>query len=173
MDIVKLCYELGAAGAVEVPISSIVFRPEFRELCEQNACGRFAKSYTCPPFIGNVEDLIAKANMFKTVVFFQNVYELEDSFDYEGMIHAQDKHNAMTLDVSRRTGDNALVLAASGCSLCGECAAVTGEPCRNPGSALSSLEAYGIHVVETCKAIGLKYINGENTVTYFSAVFLM
>ena len=43
-------------------------------------------------------------------------------------------------------------------------------PCRAPEEALSSLEAYGINVYQTVKKTALKYINGQNTVTYFGAI---
>ena len=35
---------------------------------------------------------------------------------------------------------------------------------------MRSLEAYGIHVSKLAETAGMKYINGQNTVTYFGAV---
>jgi hypothetical protein len=35
---------------------------------------------------------------------------------------------------------------------------------------MPSLEAYGINVSELAKSAGMKYINGQDTVTYFGAV---
>ena len=35
---------------------------------------------------------------------------------------------------------------------------------------MASLEAYGIHVSKLAKAADMKYINGQNTVTYFGGV---
>ena len=43
--------------------------------------------------------------------------------------------------------------------------------CRFPDRAMSSLEAYGVNVSELAVQCGMRYINGENTVTYFGAVF--
>lgn len=42
---------------------------------------------------------------------------------------------------------------------------------RFPDRAMSSLEAYGVNVSELAVQCGMRYINGENTVTYFGAVF--
>lgn len=81
MNFVKLCLEMGATRAVEIPVDKLVFQPKLRELCEQNACGRFASNYTCPPLVGEVEDLIEQLKGFSTAVIWQNVYTLEDSFD--------------------------------------------------------------------------------------------
>jgi len=176
MDIKTLCLELGASNAGEAPVEKLVLSPELRALCDQNACGKFADNHTCPPLVGEVDKLIEKLKTFTTAVIWQNIFPLEDSFDFEGMMDAQKTHNAMTLEIARRVraelgGDNALILAAGGCSLCEKCAAMTGEPCRNPLVALASLEAYGVNVSATSEAFGMKYINGANTVTYFSGVF--
>jgi len=65
-----------------------------------------------------------------------------------------------------------LLLTAGGCRLCRICGAVTGEPCRFPEKAHPSLEAYAINVSSVAAACGLKYINGQNTVTYFGMVLI-
>ena len=174
MDFVKLCMDAGASKAEEISINKIIFQPELRVLCEQNACGRFARNYTCPPLVGEVDELIAKLTSFSKAVIWQNIYELEDSFDFEGMMDAQVRHNTMTLEVARQARaalDNVLVLAAGGCHLCETCAIQTNEPCRHREDALSSLEAYGINVSKIGEATDMKYINGVNTVTYFSGLF--
>ena len=43
---------------------------------------------------------------------------------------------------------------------------------RSLDDALSSLEAYGIHVAKIGDVSGLRYINGKDTVTYFSGEFV-
>ena len=63
------------------------------------------------------------------------------------------------------------MLAADGCTLCEKCAAQSNEPCPYSEDALSSLEAYGIFVTKISDVSGMKYINGKDTVTYFSGVF--
>ena len=63
-----------------------------------------------------------------------------------------------------------LFLCAGGCRICEVCAKKTGEPCRHPELAMPSLEAYGVNVSKLATAAGMKYINGQNTVTYFSGV---
>ena len=176
MELVKLCLNVGAVKAEEVPVSKLEFQPELRELCSQNACGRYARNYTCPPYIGDVSKLIDELRTFKKAVVWQNIYPLEDSFDFEGMMSARQRHNAMSLDIASRIyaefgRKDALVLAAGGCSLCEICAVCTDSPCRYPDSALSSLEAYGINVSKICEVSGMRYINGVNTVTYFSGAF--
>ena len=65
---------------------------------------------------------------------------------------------------------NVLHLGAGGCGLCEVCAKRTDEPCRHPDLAMASLEAYGFNVSLLAAAADMKYINGQNTVTYFGAV---
>ena len=64
-----------------------------------------------------------------------------------------------------------LCLSAGGCRLCERCAKLDDEPCRMPDKAMTSLEACGVDVYNTTKKTELKYINGQNTVTFFGAVF--
>ena len=63
-----------------------------------------------------------------------------------------------------------LHLSCGGCHLCERCAKLDNEPCRHPDVALPPMEGYGIDVYNTTKPTELKYINGQNTVTYFGIV---
>lgn len=177
MNILSRCLQLGASAAEEIEVDKLTLQPELRDFCTQNVCGRYNRNYACPPHVGEIGDLIARIRSFSKAVIWQNIYPLEDSFDFEGMMDAQRRHNAMTLEIAREVyaaigRDHALVLAAGGCSACKVCAAQTGEPCRTPEDALSSLEAHGILVSKLEDVSSMKYINGENTVTYFSGAFL-
>lgn len=166
--------EWGAHRAAVVPVEQIQFEPAFRKMCESNACGMYGRSWMCPPYVGQVEDLIGKAKQYRWALVYQTVDELEDSYDFEGMMDAGKRMNDLTQKVQNELagefGENALHLGAGGCRLCPVCAKQKDEPCRFPQKAISSLEAYGINVSELAKLAGMKYINGENTVTYFGAV---
>ncbi len=48
-------------------------------------CGYFGKSWTCPPAIESLEELQVKISQFNQVVVFNKVYQLTDSFDWDGM----------------------------------------------------------------------------------------
>lgn len=147
----------------------------FRSLCESNACGVYGKCWMCPPDVGNVEDLMAELRAFDHVLVYQTVGELEDSYDIEGMGEAAKAHTALTIRLTDATADlpfsKKLHLSKGGCQVCPVCAKVNGEPCRFPHRAIPSLEAYGINVSRLAVASGMKYVNGQNTVTYFGALF--
>lgn len=67
-----------------------------------------------------------------------------------------------------RAGLSAPVLG--GCRICDTCAKRDNLPCRYPDKALPSLESYGVDVYRTTEPTPLKYINGQNTVTFFGMV---
>jgi len=176
MDYVKLCLELGAYKAAQIKTEQLVFSESFRGLCEQNACGRYGRSYTCPPHVGEISALIRDIQKRKTAVIWQTIHPLEDSYDFEGMGRGRELHADITLRIAEQVPGTmvprALVLGAGGCFICKTCGVNENVPCRFPGKALSSLEAYGIDVSSIEKVTDMKYINGVNTVTYFSGLFL-
>jgi len=167
---------MGAEKAEAIPVSKLSLQADLRKFCELNHCGRYNRSYTCPPAVGDAEALITKLKSFTQAVIWQNIYPLEDSFDIEGMMIAQKKHSDMAQKIARivysKLGKSqALILSAGSCSTCETCGFITAEPCRHPADALVSLEAYGINLTQISEISALHYINGPNTVTYFGGVF--
>lgn len=164
----------GADRAAVIPTSEIATDTRFRDMCEVNACGMYGKCYMCPPDVGNIDELMSQIANYTYALVYQTVSELEDSFDYEGMIAARRRTYPLAQGLRKTFLDagitDALHLGAGGCGVCKICAKRTGEPCRHPDLAMPSLEAYGINVSELARAAGMKYINGQNTVTYFGAV---
>lgn len=166
--------KLGAFGANVILVSDVVTDPAFREACARNACGMYGKCWTCPPDSGDIDELIKKLRGRRYMLLYQTVGRLEDSFDFESMRDCKIKHNELTFALRVAAEGlklkNTLFLGAGGCGVCEVCAKRTNEPCRKPGLAISSLEAYGVYVSKTAEKAGLKYINGKDTVTYFGAV---
>lgn len=175
MSLVQKTIDLGAYGAGAVAIDKIVFDRGFLDLCESNACGNFGKCWTCPPDVGNIDELIAEAKKFDGVVVYQTVRDLEDSYDFEGMMEAGRLHNELAEKITAAFTDHeftkTLHLGAGGCRICEVCAKRQEEPCRYPDRAMASLETYGVDVSQLAASAGLKYINGQDTVTFFGAYF--
>ena len=152
-----------------------MFHAELRKACEVNSCGNYGKCHTCPPNIGSAEECIERVSSYSKVIVYQKIYPLEDSYDYYGMVEAQKEFNDVihgVADIARITFKEPLILGAGGCFLCETCAAKDGKPCRYPDKAVQSLEANCIQVSELSALAGMRYINGQNTVTYFGAVLL-
>ena len=170
----EVAKSLGFSGAGRMAAKDIVLSREFRDACAANRCGVYGKCYMCLPDIGDIDVLMAKVHAFSDALLLQTVSPLEDSYDFEGMVAAGKKHARLTRELwgKLRTvlPGESICLSKGGCGFCKECAKVTGEPCRFPEEALSSLEAYGVNVSATVANTSLKYINGQNTVTYFSLI---
>ena len=165
---------LGAHKAAVIPVDAVETDAVFRDMCAANACGNYGRNWMCPPDVGDIRELMAALRTYSFVLVYQTVSELEDSYDFEGMMEAGARHNQLmaTLRAGLKTEplSRTLHLGAGGCRMCEVCAKRTGEPCRHPDLAVASLETYGINVSKLAVAAGMKYINGQDTVTYFGAV---
>lgn len=166
---------LGATRAIVICADAVETDAAFRDMCAVNACGMYGKCWMCPPAVGPIDEMMAEIRAYRHVLVYQTVGELEDSYDFEGMQEAGKRHNLLAQKLRKLFADrdaaSPLHLGAGGCRICPTCAKRTDEPCRHPDLAMSSLEAYGINVSRLAAAAGMKYINGQNTVTYFGAVF--
>ena len=168
--IVQLILDAGAYRAAVIDVGDIVFDRGFRALCEANACGNYGRCWMCPPDAGDIDTLMEEAKSYQKAVVYQTVGALEDSYDFEGMMEAGNAHYRLSAAIDEGCGPR-LHLGAGGCKVCEVCAKRTDEPCRHPELAMASLETYGIAVSQLAESCGMKYINGQNTVTYFGGVF--
>lgn len=175
-EIYQLIIKAGAKNAAAIQQKDILYDRIFRDICAANSCGNYGKCYMCPPDIGDIDQLMQEAQSYACGILYQTIYEIEDSFDFEGMVLAGKQHNECSQKIreglKKAEINNVLHLASGGCRVCEKCAKRDDLPCRFPERALSSLEAYGINVYQTSQNAGLKYINGSNTVTYFGIVLI-
>ena len=58
------------------PVSEMKFLPEVRAACEVNKCGRFDKSWSCPPACGDLETCAARAEVFDWGILLQTTAEM-------------------------------------------------------------------------------------------------
>ena len=169
---------LGAFRAELVRVEDISTDASFRSLCASNPCGNYGKNYMCPPDIGSIEELMQELRTYETALVYQTVGILEDSYDFERMMEAGNRHNVLAQKLrilaqeraGQEGGIQLLHLGAGGCRVCVACGKRSGEPCRFPEKAIGSLEAYGVNVSLLAQTAGMRYINGQNTVTYFGAI---
>lgn len=172
-EMIDIALDAGALKATVIDASSIVLSSTFRDICKSNGCGMYGRCWMCPPDIGDIEALMAEVRKYKYGLLYQTISDIEDSFDIEGMQEAGKRHVMLSQRLEAFLMlqlDKHLHLSCGGCRVCERCAKMDGLPCRDPERAMSSMEAYGIDVYNTCKPTELKYINGQNTVTYFGIV---
>lgn len=170
----SLALRSGATRSAIVQVSDIQFSESFRELCEMNNCGKYKTNWMCPPAVGEFGDLVRQVLEFDLGLVIQTVYQLEDSFDFEGMMTAKDIHEKVFRDIVQQIRSGALLdpflpLNAGVCSFCENCT-YPERDCLYPDQALASVEAYGIDVTALVTSCGIPYNNGPASVSYVGIV---
>ena len=173
-QLAKIAEEAGFSAWAPLDLSTIELKHEVRDMCAANVCGNYGRNWMCPPDAGDIHELMAALRTYSYALVYQTVSELEDSSDFEGMMDAGVAHNKLMIRLREKLNaenlSRVLHLGAGGCRMCEVCAKRTGEPCRHPDLAVASLETYGVNVSKLAPAAGMKYVNGQDTVTYFGAV---
>lgn len=163
--------EFGASKAAVINTSEIQYSETFREYCKQNTCGKYGTNWMCPPAIKSFEECKADVLSYSQGVLLQTVYTLEDSFDYDGMVKAQEIHEKTFRRILEYIhlnchSVNFLALNAGDCTVCEKCTYSDRIDCRFPQKAVASIEAYCIDVNALLKSCNLSYNNGPNTVSF-------
>jgi len=170
----RLAQSFGADHTALIDTSDIRFDEMFRRICEGKTCGAYGTNWMCPPYVGDIRELINIAQSYDKALVFQTITTIEDSFDVEGMYGAGKRNNNLARKLKKNAilqglGD-VLVLGSGACGFCEECALKKGHQCPYEGSSIASIEAYGIDASSLASAGKLNYINGQNTVTYYGVV---
>jgi predicted metal-binding protein len=173
--LIKMALESDATAAAILETSAIKFYEEVRKACEKNVCRKYDTNWMGPPAIGAIRELSSRVRSYRHGLLFQTVHQLASSFDFKGMMAAAGIQAAVCKNLLQNMRDaypteDFLALNAGCCSVCEKCAYLEKQPCRHPDQAVSSVEAYGMIVVELQKSAGLPYNNGKNTVTYVGMI---
>lgn len=163
----------GFETAEPLNVATLQANAEVRQMCAENKCSLYGKSWACPPACGTLEQCQERMMSYGEGILVQSVGELEDSWDYEGMKELEDNHKQRFFDLVcalREKGAQILPLSAGTCTICKTCAYP--EPCRMPDRVLSSMEAYGLLVSQICTDNNVKYYYGKDTLAYTSCILL-
>ena len=153
-----------------IETENIIFSEDAINACAANVCRQYNACWSCPPASGGLAVHKQRINSYSKALIFTTKWQLEDPYDYPGMMDAKLGHDKITQAVHDAFGKVSPVYGAGSCSLCEQCAYP--QPCRFPERIFPSIEGAGIMVSELSRHSGINYINGENTVTYFSLVLL-
>jgi len=154
--------------------ATIELKPEVRDMCAVNSCGQYGKRWSCPPGCGTLEECTDRLKGYTHGILVQTCGDIEDGFDFEAMmeIEADHKEHVMAMyETLRETGESVLALGAGCCTTCVKCT-YPEESCRFPDKMIASMEAYGMVVLEVCKANGLQYYYGSEKMAYTSCFLL-
>ena len=164
-DLVARC---GFTATAPLDVSTIELKSDVRKMCEENTCGMYDRCWSCPPGCGSLEECTGKLRQFTRGILVQTCGEVEDSFDFEAMAEIKEdpaRHYDAMYQALRQQGARVLALSAGGCTTCAKCT-YPDAPCRFPDKMVSSMEAYGMVVLEVCKANGLQYYYGSDKMAY-------
>jgi predicted metal-binding protein len=167
-DLRRLIRESGFSAIGCFDPAKLVVRSEVRDMCAADRCHAFAKSWSCPPACGSLEDYQELFRRYHTGYLFQTIANMEDEFDYQGIEDGSREHWRRFNDLVRRvgaTGRDILLLGSGACRLCETCT-YPDAPCRHPEQASTSMEAAGLIVYDVCEMTDLPYYHGRNTVAF-------
>lgn len=145
---------------------------EIRDICSGNSCGNYGKTWACPPGSGTLEECREKLLEYKNAVVFSGKYDLEDCYDFNGMMQGHASFKKLCDIIHKRVsalGQRHLLLSNEGCTRCEKCT-YPDKPCRMPEWLFPSVEGYGINVSELAADAKIAYNNGVNTVTYLGVL---
>lgn len=168
--IISMGIEAGFTSISVIPTEEIVFNPDFRICCEDNSCGKYGINYTCPPACGTPDEMRNRILNHKYAIVFQTMWEIPDFDDHARIKKCKNKHNTMVrkfIDALEPAYNGGFMIAASGCSLCEECAIVHDEPCVFPEKAASCASAYCIYVKDLAEKCGMEYYCGNSITAFF------
>ncbi len=170
----EIAAECGFTEFGYIPAARLNYNTEIRKICEGNSCRSYGTSWACPPAVGTLEECRARVEQYDTMLLLTKKYELEGSFDFEGMIEALHDFKKAVDRFHRRLGPvlpSFMLLSNEGCGRCAKCT-YPDEPCRFPDLLHHSLEGYGFVVNDLAKEAKVRYNNGPDTVTFFGALLL-
>ena len=173
-DMKKLALDCGFSVAEDMDVSTLEFMQEVRDMCSADRCRSYGKTWACPPACGSLEHWREKASRFGKGIIMQTIGEREDSYDFEAMMEIEAEHKSNFNEmyaVLRDNGKNVLAIGAGCCTQCVTCT-YPDAPCRFPEKMTSSMEAYGMLVLEICKDNGLQYYYGSDKMAYTSCFLL-
>jgi len=115
-----------------------------------------------------------RAMSYSGGLLVQTVGELEDSYDWEGIMEtgARHKENFGRMQAAlEKSNIPALAMGAGACRLCENCT-YPDEPCRYPDKMSASMEACGLFVSKVCTDNSLAYNYGAEKIA-FTSCFLI
>lgn len=169
-ELCKLAEDSGFTAWAPLDVNTIELKQEVRDMCANGGCQQYGKRWSCPPGCGDLDICRKNISHYSGGILVQTTGDVEDGFDFEAMMEIQEDHKdhfSHMYAFLREKGEDTLALGAGCCMKCRTCT-YPDEPCRFPDEMVSSMEAYGMVVMEVCKANGLTYYYGSDKMAYTS-----
>lgn len=173
-ELAVLAREAGFEHFAPLDSTTIELKQEVRDMCATNTCGRYGKCWSCPPDCGELDACREQVEGAVCGILVQSVGDVEDGFDFEAMMEIEAEHKSRFTEMYaaiREKHHDVLALGAGCCTQCATCTCPD-EPCRFPEKRISSMEAFGILVLEVCRKNDLTYYYGSDKMAYTSCFLL-
>lgn len=173
-ELTQMAEAAGFTAWAPLDAAAIELKPEVRDMCAANTCGMYGKSWSCPPACGTLEGCAQRLKGYPRGILVQTCGEIEDSFDFEAIMEIAQAHSQHFMDMYGALREKAGDVLAIGTGACTQCKTCTypDAPCRFPEKKVSSMEAFGMLVLEVCKASGLPYYYGSDKMAYTGCFLL-
>lgn len=172
--LLSIAREVGFEYTAPLDVSTLELKQEVRDMCADNTCGQYGKRWSCPPGCGTLDECRELLTGRTHGILVQSVGDIEDSYDFEAMMEIEAEHKARFAQmhqILREQNEDVLALGAGCCMVCPTCT-YPDAPCRFPEKRVASMEAFGILVLEVCKANGMEYYYGSDKMAYTSCFLL-
>lgn len=149
----------------------IVFSEKVRYIC-RTECGRYGKSWSCPPAVGEVEACRQRCLQYANALIFTTLAEVSDLSDMEETLATRFEHEKVVKSIRealKDMGEACFALSSESCARCTSCAYPAA--CRYPETMLPCIESQGILVTAAAEACGIEYFYGGNVVTWYGVLF--
>jgi len=160
----------GFSYSAPLDISTLEFLQDVRDMCNAKQCDRYDTSWSCPPACPSLEEMRDRVKSYGGGLLVQTVGDLEDSYDWEGIMEAGARHKVnfgRMWDELEKAYPSVFAMGAGACMLCGKCT-YPDEPCRFPDRMSASMEACGLFVSKVCTDNNLKYNYGPDKMVFTS-----
>ena len=171
-QIQKALFEEGFLESGVIDTGDIKYHDDVRVQCERNQCRCYGTTWACPPAVGTVEECRERVRHYDRMQLFSKAYRLDDPMDMKAVLKATRDFKKCTRGLHKKIKsitDDFFILSNESCDRCSRCT-YPDAPCRFPDELQPSIEGYGLYVLELARLAGIRYINGQSTVTFFGAV---
>lgn len=152
MDFIEEAKKLGFSDAAVMDTDKLVFVPEYRVFCEENACGNYDKNPACPPESGTVEEMKERALNYEKTLVLQTT---QDSLmDYKKAKLAHNRLTEQLAEKMKESGKTDLLIMSAG-----------------PYKHNSCMSAYCVDAQKMADAVGMQCWTNEESSGIFRRFF--
>lgn len=147
----------------------------FRKLCEDNLCGNYKTSWTCPPYCGSTDECMEKIASYRYADVLVHEFCGYDINDEKSMESMMDTFRSECRDIKcklNEDGADVIAFADGPCRYCGDnCSVKVDKECPYPEKQLPSVSGYGIDMKAYIESLGESFTFSKDRISLYG-IFL-